>query len=844
MKSFFLALILSLMLSGCGGGGGGDDSTSALSFNPNPLAANVQVGTSATLVVQATLLHPSQINGDVYVYIEDSRSVLAAGSVDFTYISSTVFNATLHTSGTLPLGHQTGTLNVHLCKDTNCNQEYPGSPCSLPYDFNITPLPLIVTPNTSTAATIAQGGQYTGTVNVAVSGPSDAWTATSAAPWLSITNESGAGAGQFTVSYVSQNLAIGNYSANITVQSVDGQHVDVPFSIQVLPVQFSITSGIPSFAAINGADIAAQSVLFELNNNVASPWTATSSAAWMIASPLSGTTPASITLQPNPSISNLASGSHSADLVLSSPDVPDKTVDTNLVLTKATLSAPTSSITFGGTNGRTFTDQSINVSLNTGTAKWPFVITGMPDWLSSSTLTGQVDASGTSINFAPNVENLVAGSQSAAVNITSTINSDTVTLPITVNINVDQRRILPSQWGMGFASTNGGDVLTRTLTIADNYGGSLTWSASSDAAWLSVTASGNTTSSPNLVLTADPASMEDNAISYANVTVATTTTGVQSAVIRIALWKSTTVIEALTTLPITYSNLIADKIRPYVYVNNGGSTIDVYNAHTAQKVTTIAAVGSALGRMSVSPDGSNLYTVDTATSSLAVVDLTTLTMTDTWVLDSAASSATTVLAIRPNGVEVVLVGHNAYKQGSSLGTTYFGYHNQLVATANGRKVYAPGAAWNVDYSSMSGGVLLVSLQGFFATGVNPKDVAVSDDGARLYSASGDGIRVNWDYYPYKCAVTDPVDLSLAGVLPGGDAYPNNVELTSDGRVICGLYSSSLDFYLHSSAGALIQSYQIGYGGSLVDQQLVVTPDGMVVVALKSGSVIGFVPIGL
>ncbi|HEY8099247.1 MAG TPA: hypothetical protein VIF82_00690 [Burkholderiaceae bacterium] len=834
-------LILSSLIS-CGGGGGGSDGggqSTALSFNPNPLNANVTVGTSGTVVVQATLLNPSQVTGSVYVYIEDSHSVLT--SVDLSSISSTVFAATLHTSGTLPLGHQTGNFRVHLCKDGFCAAEYPGSPSILPYDLNITPLPLSGTPNISTAATIGQGGQYTGTVTVAVSGPSVAWTASTTAPWLSITGASGTGAGQFTVGYITQNLAVGTYTANVTVHSADNQQVDIPFSVQVIPVQFVMTSGIPSFAAINGAPIASQSVSFDLNNNVATPWTANSLAAWLIASPLSGTTPASITLQPNPSIGSLASGSYSGDLVLSSTGVPNKTVTTSLALTKAALSAPSSSVTIGGNYGRDLSAQSLNVSLNTGTAQWPFTLTGLPNWLTSTTLTGQVNASGTSVNFTPNLANVTAGSQSAVVNVVATVNGDTVTLPITVNINADQRRLLPSKWGVGFANTTGGSLLTKTLAITDNFGGSLNWSATSDAAWLTVTTSGNTTSSQNLILTANPASLTDNAVSYANVTVSTSTTGVQSAVIRVALWKNAIGTESQTTLPMTFARVVADKIRPYVYAHNAGTSISVYNAHTAQLVTTISGVGAALGNMTVSPDGSKLYVLDTPNKTMPVIDLTTLTKVATWTLVNAVDQSTDLIAVRPNGTEIVLLSdRTGYNQGNSLGATGV-WADSFSATSNGQQIYNQGTAWNIDYSAMSGGVLLATMRGSLQGGAYPSDVAVSEDGTGLYTSAiglGGG---------YRCYSIDPVNLSLIGTLPGGDAYPNNMEVTSDGRPICGISGlySTYDFWVHSKAGAILNGYKVaGYAKSMLTRQMVVTPDGMIVVALTDDPLIAFVPIGL
>lgn len=849
--SKFTLLVLVCILASCGGGSGGGGGasapTTALAFTPNPLVSNIQEGTSDTLVVQATLLNPSQITAAPYVLVEDSQGVLVPGSVNISAISSTVFSATLHTSGTLPVGHHKGTFNVHLCKDIACKGEYPGSPSALPYDFNVTPLPLSGFTYQPKALTVYQGYEFAYTVDVNVYGSNLPWKATTTASWLKVSNGTGQGAGTFRVVFSTQNLSAGSYSAKVNLRSDDGQSLDFEFSAQILPVQFSIISGVPNFAAINGAAIAPQSVSFELSNNVIKPWTAKSLMPWMIASPLAGTTPASITLQPNPSIGNLASGNYSADLVLSSPGIDNKTITSKLTLTKPELSASATALTFGGSYGRDFSAKSITVSLNTGSKQWPFEITGLPDWLTTTTPNGQLDAVGTSINFVPNMANISIGSKSATVYINSTVNGDAISLPITVNINVDKHKLLSNEWGVGFAKTPGGDVLTRTLKISDNWGKSTAWSASSDASWLTVTANGNTTSKPNIVLTANPATLADNAVSYANITVASAVAGVQPAVVRVALWKTTAGTETQISLSKTYSTVIADKIRPYVYANDNGSTIDVYNAHTAQLVKSISGVGSYLGNMTVSPDGSRLFVLDSALKSMHVIDLNVLSKIETWTLDKAVDTGTQILAVRSNGVDIVFVGDGtAYSNGKSLGSTaIFGL---MTAQADGKRVYiqnsgispASGRAYNVDYSEMSGGALLVSLQASARSlndSSNGQDLAVSPDGNVLYVASG---------APYQCSSATTDTLTLIGSLPGGEAYPNNVEVASDGRIICGIDGvySEYDFWVHSSTSALLGGYKVAdYAKHIVERELVVTPDGMVVAVLTNNPSIAFVPIG-
>jgi len=844
------ALMVAFGLVSCGGGGGGGDTAPAVSLSPSPLTANLQPGVSTTLTVRATASDPSIFTGAVYVYVVDSAQVLTP-SIGLSQVDARTFAATLNTAPGLASGNHHGTLQVQLCKDPNCVAQYPGSPVPLPYDLTVAALPLQASPVQSTTASVHVGHDLAQTVDIGVVGPDLAWTATTPAAWLSISGGTGRGAGSFRVGYATAALAVGHYTANVSVRTSDGQSSDVPFTLDVQPTQFTVDSGVPRFSAVNGASIATQTLSFELNTLEAAPWSATSSQPWLTLSPNTGTTPASLTLRADPRTGPLASGTYNADIVLASPGVPDRTVTAELTLTPPTLSAPAFSLTLGGTKGRDLTARTLPFSLNTDSNAWPWSLSALPAWLSSTTPNGTVSASGAVLSLASNgATGNAAGSVSETVNIQATVNGDHVTLPITVNLNADQRRLLPSTWGVGFASTPLAAVLTRTLSIADNFGGTLAWTATSDAAWLGATASGSTGGASTLTLTANPAALGNSTLSVASVTIATAAPGVEPAVVRVALWKSSSAPAALTRLPLTYSTLVADRIRPLVYAHNGGTAIDVYNAYTAQKVASIPAVATAaLGRMAVSPDGSTLYALDLAsTQAVAVVDLATLAKTTSWPVARAADPSTVLLAIRPNGVEIVLAGNgSAYlRNGHSLGTTpIFG---SMAASDDGRKVFtqnsgispASVAAYDVDFTAMSGGLLLVTnpANGFSINGSsNGQDIAVRGDGGALYVASG---------APYRCSQVNPVDLSLVGSLPGGSSYPNNVEVGSDGRVLCGADAGGFsdDFWLHSSGGALLRSYDVTSGNHSVRAgQLVVTPDGLVAVALTDDPFVAFVPLG-
>jgi len=843
--------LLSLLVSSCGGGAGGSGgSGAAVSFSPTSISANIAYGTSATLTVRATASDASMFSRTLYVLVVDSAGLLLP-SIDLAAIDASSLSATLHTTPTLAEGRYQGSFQVHLCGDSHCAKEYSGSPVALPYDITIVPAPLQAIPAISTSATVHHGAATTGSVNVSVSGPSLPWTATTSATWLHIVGGSGTGTGTFTVNYLTSALSEGNYSDSVTVRSSDGQTVVLPFSLAVLPTNFVVTSGTPIFNAINGAPIDPQTLNFALDNSVPISWSATNSAAWLLATPLSGTTPAAVTLQPDPTNGPLSSGSYTADLVLSAAGIPSKTVSPQLTLTKATLSAPAVAVTLGGAKGRDLTTpQTLAVSLNTGTTAWPFTLTGLPAWLSSTTTTGNVSQSGTTLSFVPQAASVTPGSTSATVSMSSNINGDTVTLPITVNMNADQHRLLPSEWGVAMASSPTGTTLTHTVSISDNFGGTQNWSASSDVAWLSVTTNGDTGASPNLVLTANPTTLPNETVSYAKVTVSAATAGIDPFVIRVALWKSATGLAAITSLPQQYTNIIADTIRPYVYVNNGGTTIDVFNAYTAQKITTVANAGAALGQMSVSPDGQRLYALDTAAKSMAVVDLTTLTKTTSWALVNAVGQNSSVLAFRPNGVDVVLVGDGtAYVGGNSIGGGHVS-GDLLLTTADGKYVFdgLGGRRLSADYSAMSGGALFTPFVNYLNlySGGNHQDTAINKTGTRVYTASGGGTFGDTGFMGYKCAAIDVASGTLIGALPGGEAYPNNVEVTADGRVICGIDGvyEPYDIWVHSPNNALLQGYKFaGYAKGLLPRQMVVTPDGLVVVGLTNDPLIAFVPIG-
>jgi hypothetical protein len=849
VASRWLAMSCLALLAACGGDGGGDSSNPSLAFSPATVSGNVQQGEVGTLTTSVTVRNADKITGDVWIYAEDGQQVLS--NFNIAGIDAAHFSVTVQTSPALSAGHHRGALGIHVCKDVHCGEEWMGV-TSLAYDINVVAGPLQAAPVTATTSTVPWQGTDTDVLRINVTGGTT-WTISSGAAWLVNTGApTGTSPATASFAFATQQLAQGDYATDITVRSSDGaQVVEIPVTLHVVPPVFAIDAGgSPVFTAVNGAPIAQQAFSFELDNGVAVPWSLQSSASWLEASATSGTTPANLLLTADPSMGPLASGGYDGTLTLSSSAAASKSVTAHLQLIQPTLSLAVPSVTFGGNRGRDLgTSQAVQLTLNTGTNAYPVSLSSLPSWLSITPAQPTASQSGTVLTLAPNVANITAGSSSEAIVLTSTVNGDTVTTPLTVNVNADQRRLLPSSWGVAFASSPVGSVTTRTLQVRDNFGGTLPWTATSDSAWLSATAGGSTGGTSTLVLTADPSRVAEGSVSVATVRIATTTPGVSAAVVRVGLWKSSTAGMGMTKLNGTSARrLVADKIRPYVYAHDGGGSITVYNAYTAAAVGTISNVGATLGAMAVSPDGSLLYVQDTTAKALRIVDLSTMTSTATWPLASTSSEVWGMLVVRPNGAEVVLLGDgSAYTAGHALPATGIVAWD-MSATDDGSKVYtidngispASQAVWTLDYSEISGGTLYASVKAApFDTGgqSNGAAIAVTPDGSAVYAAAG---------APYECVALDPVDMTFVKYLPGADAYPNNVKVTRDGRAICGIdgiYSTG-DFWVYSSAGAVTASYKVaGYARGLKESQMVVTADGFVVVVPTDDPLLAFVPIG-
>ncbi|MTV37681.1 BACON domain-containing protein [Duganella radicis] len=854
--------LIAALLTGCGGGGGGGgsggDSTPAaspaLTFTPSTISATVNAGASLTMNVIATVARPGDFAGasSVFATIVDSNGVILP-TATVVRDSDTQYHAVLLSAPTLAAGNYKGSFSVRLCRDNGCASQFPGSPVALPYDITVVPAgtaTFTAVPAMPLSATAQSGGTPPATVSVAIGAAGRGWTADNGgASWLKLSATSGTGDGTLSVSYDTTGLAEGNYSTTLTITASDSQRVALPVALTVLPPGLVLGSNSVTFNAINGAPIPSQIVSLDTDNKLTANWTASSSAAWLSVSPTAGATPATTVLAVDPTVGKLAAGSYNANVTIKPTGLATRTLPVTLNLTKATLATSATTITLGGTYGRDFaTSQDLQFSLNTGPQSWPWQLPGIPSWATATAAAGTVNASGATITLKARPASAAVGVSSKLLQLLGNVNGDAVNAQVLLSLNKDQHKLLPAETAVAFVSTPDWSRLTRTISVADNYGNFGGMSATSDQSWLVVGVSAD-----KLILTADPTQLTSDTVSTATITVTATDPDAQAPEkIRVALWKGSATPSGAVKTTLPYTNVATDPIRPYAYLHNGGAVIDVYNVYTGAREASIAGFSAHLGDMAVTPDGATLYVVDIDNARISTINLATRAIGRQLPLSVPGTKATRLKLIRPNGVELLVLSDGQVFQTATLqkiGALPLTTGGSLTASADGKRVVQQDESGtgvqhtsaSVDYSALGGGTLYaarLAAASHASPGTQGQDVWISADGALMYSAAAT---------PKACTIMNAPDLAILGYMNIGDAAPNNIEVGLDGRIYCGgaARPGSNDIYMYDSTGSkIVQQYKLSSTGKqLLPRQMVLSGEGWMLVAITDDGIVTFLPIG-
>lgn len=387
--------------------------------------------------------------------------------------------------------------------------EIPGVAQIMAYED---PDPVVTTPtisrNPATMAfsTIQNGATPAAqTLSVSNAGPGNLnWTVSSNSAWLKINNSvsaSGTNSGTVSITAVPSGLAVGTHSGLITIigagASNSPQTVTVTLDITAAPTPtIGLSATALSFSAVQGGGNPTSKTVSISNTGTGTlNWTATESSSWLGVSPASGTGAGTLTVSVN--TAGMAAGSYSAPITIvatGATNTPQTITVSLTVTTPPAIGVSPTSLTFTATQGGANpTVQALTIS-NAGGGTFNWAVSDNVAWLSATPTSG-TGAGSSSLSVS--IAGLAAGTYSGTVTITSTGASNTPrTVPVTLTISATPSPSIGlSPANLSFTAVQGAaNPAAKSVSITNTGGGTLSWSISDNAAWLTLgTASGTTT---------------------------------------------------------------------------------------------------------------------------------------------------------------------------------------------------------------------------------------------------------------------------------------------------------------------------------------------------------------
>ena len=374
----------------------------------------------------------------------------------------------------------------------------------------------------------------------------------------------------------------------------------------------------------------------------------------------------------------------------------------------------------------------------------------------------------------------------------------------------------------------------------------VSWTATSSQPWLSVTQSGMT--GQLITLTATPGTLTQNTAHIAIVTVSTSELGPApvTANIRVSLWLGSSDPQTLAITQPTES-LAANPIEPWVYVNPGNTSIVVLNVYTGALVTTFSEVAPTIGEIVVSPDGYQLFAVDTTNYKIIELNAVTGKQVASFALDGPVDSFFSFAYARPiTGATLFAVGEPAIRvaNGERISKPLTSTHKFLTpllqATPDGSRLAvlergeAPGSLYTFSVSGAAGQLTITPQKTATLNGGGSAALTFSSDGSRLYPASGE---------VYEFDVYDWSTLKQVQTLPAGD-FPGNAMFDSLGDFIGssdGIYQTD-DIFIFDTAGYSLGSVPTttyDYSNGLASNSMAISGDSTRVISVIGVSGSGY-----
>ena len=348
--------------------------------------------------------------------------------------------------------------------------------------------------------TAVQGGGNPLPASIAVSNTGTGnlpWTASaSGSPsWLTLSSASGGTPAVITAGINTTGLSAGSYQSTVTVTSGSQQQtVGVSLTVQPsTPAQFTLTpSALVVNASAGSTTPVSQSISVANAGSGALAWTATANSGaasgWLsIASAASGTAPATVAVQINPT--GLAAGQYLGNISFSAQGVTPSSVA--VILNVSALPDLTSTVPvleFRGPVGTSFSSQTLPVTTTTGASVSITATATLPTGMSWLSISGGSGGTPASITASVNTSRLAAGYYVGYILVQSSGARNTLAIPVVLDLGGAAPSGTLSASPGGVLLTGQSGTLTQTVTLSSDAT-PFSWNAStltSTGNWLSV----------------------------------------------------------------------------------------------------------------------------------------------------------------------------------------------------------------------------------------------------------------------------------------------------------------------------------------------------------------------
>jgi len=293
-------------------------------------------------------------------------------------------------------------------------------------------------------------------------------------------------------------------------------------AIPARPATYSVTPSRLTLSGASGATLAASQQITAIGSVVGLGWETSavltsSGGRWLSVSASSGMMPSVLTVWAD--AKNLTPGSYEGSIEITAPAASPSVVTIPVTFTvtvalPASLSVLPGSLEFRIQAGGTAPPaQSLRIE-NTGgsTLNWTAAAgTAIGSWLSISPSTGSTPAS---LQVGVNPSGLGAGSYSGSVTVRSSSANVSVTAPVNLTISGSTAGVLLlSQTSLLFKAVQGGGAEPpQTFGVLNTGGGTLDWTVTTAASWISVTPTSGrsdyaSTQIPLVTVSVDPAGL-------------------------------------------------------------------------------------------------------------------------------------------------------------------------------------------------------------------------------------------------------------------------------------------------------------------------------------------------